>query len=70
MSLHIALREQISTNRPNGIAKIYKTILQKNDIHKTEHIMMNILAETLWESQRSNTPPDEEKYFEKLKKII
>jgi hypothetical protein len=47
MSLHISLREQISTNQPKGIAKIYKTILQKNDIHKTERIMMNILAETL-----------------------
>jgi hypothetical protein len=32
-------------------------------------MMLDPLAETLWEAQRSNAMPDEDAYLERLKKL-
>jgi len=68
MGLHLGIREQIATNRPTGIAAVHATILAKTgDAHATEHQMIEALAETLWEAQSTNAPPDEQKYLERLR---
>jgi hypothetical protein len=68
MGLHLSLMEQLGTNRPAGIRTIYQTLAQKhNDKHQAEHIMMNALAETLWDAQQSGKMPDEQAYLNKLK---
>jgi len=70
MSLHLAIHEQISTNRPKGIAEIYKTLSVKfSDVHVAEHAMMECLAEMLSEAQVSGKMPDESVYLENLKKL-
>lgn len=70
MGLHLGIREQVSTNRPAGIAAIYKTLaVQKGDVHAAEHEMIECLAETLWEAQSQNQPPDEQKYLERLQRL-
>lgn len=70
MSMHIALHEQLSTDRPTGMKAIYQTIVMKQgSAHAAEHLMMECLGEALWLAQRNNTMPDEAAYFECLKKL-
>jgi hypothetical protein len=53
MSLHLSIRDQISTNRPEGITPAYQQLSAKlTDQHELEHRMMNCLAETLWQQQQ------------------
>lgn len=72
MSLHLGIREQISTNRPSGITLIYQQLLSKyHGAHlEVEHIMMDILAEQIWEAQRNKTVPDEGKFMQQLHKLL
>ena len=70
MGLHLGIREQVATNRPAGISAIHKALSARlGDIHAAEHAMIECLAETLWEAQNSNQPPDEAKYLERLQKL-
>lgn len=70
MGLHLAVREQISTDRPPGIAALFNAILVKTgESHATEHKVIDCLAETLWEAQSSNAMPDEEAYLERLRRL-
>jgi hypothetical protein len=70
MSMHIALHEQISTNRPAGINDCYqKLCVQHGSPHDAEHAMMECLGEALWLAQRNNTSPDEAAYLECLTKL-
>ncbi len=70
MGLHLGIREQVATNRPAGIAAIHKSRAAKlGDVHAAEHEMIECLAETLWEAQGSNQPPDEVKYLERLRHL-
>ena len=70
MGLHLALREQVATNRPPGIAQIHQTLCQRlGDPHAAEHVMLEALAETLWEAQRSARAPDEQRYLERLRAL-
>ena len=70
MGLHLGIREQVSTNRPAGIAAVYQAIATKlGDVHAAEHEMIECLAETLWEAQSGNRPPDEIKYLERLRRL-
>lgn len=70
MGLHLGIREQVSTNRPPGIAKIHEQLTtQLGDAHAAEHRMIDCLAETLWDAQRQNRAPDEEKYLDRLRRL-
>ena len=70
MSMHIALHEQISTNRPSGISTLYQTLCtQQGSAHEAEHAMMECLGEALWQAQRNNTMPDEQAYLDCLQKL-
>lgn len=69
MGMHIAIREQVSTDRPAGIAMLHQTLSQRADHHQAEHQMMECLGEAMWNAQRSGTPPDEAKYLECLRKM-
>lgn len=71
LSLHLALREQVGTNRPNGIQSITRSLLLKHqDGHEVEHRMMECLGEFLWDAQRQGVAPDELAYLERLKALI
>ena len=70
MGLHLGIREQVSTDRPAGIAAVYKaTAAKTGDIHAAEHQMIECLAEILWEAQNRNRAPDEQKYLERLRRL-
>ena len=70
MGLHLGIREQIATNRPAGIRSEFERLATKTgDVHTAEHRMIDCLAETLWEAQRSQQPPDEARYLESLRQL-
>lgn len=71
MGMHIALKEQVSADRPNGITQIFNQLIAKSvSTHDAEHKMMECLGQSLWEAQRNNTMPDENNYLECLKRIV
>ena len=70
MGLHLGLREQIATDRPAGIGAVWRRLSQRgDDPHDVEHRMIECLAETLWEAQSANAPPDEARYLERLNRL-
>jgi hypothetical protein len=70
MGMHLAIREQISTNRPAGITAIHQKLSQRlGGVHEAEHAMLEALGETLWEAQRNQLPPDEAKYLQRLQRL-
>ncbi|MCW8825852.1 MAG: DUF1841 family protein [Gammaproteobacteria bacterium] len=69
MGMHIAIREQVSTDRPTGIALLHQQLSQREDHHQAEHQMMECLGEAMWNAQRSGKAPDEQNYLECLYKI-
>lgn len=67
MGLHLAIREQVATNRPEGIQTSYQLLIKKHKDHlNVEHLIMEQLAECLWRSQKDNLPPDEQDYLNSL----
>jgi len=70
MGLHLGVREQVATDRPSGIFAIFGALAEKSgDRLVAEHRMIDCLAETLWESQRDQSPPDELRYLERLRQL-
>ncbi len=64
INLHLALRDQLSTNQPKGIKEVHqKLIKQHNDPHVVEHLMMECIAEMIYLSQKNNTAMDQESYL-------
>lgn len=72
IGLHLAIIEQVQTNRPIGINTTYHQLLSKynNDEHKVHHLMIDYLAEEMWLSQKYNTLPDEQNYLTKLQELV
>lgn len=71
MAMHISIREQISTNRPQGISELYQQLtIRSGAPHEAEHQMMECLGQMLWEAQRNNRMPDEQDYLECVKKLL
>ena len=70
MSMHIAIKEQIQTDRPAGISALCESLLKKyGDQHEMEHQVMECLGESLWLAQRNNCMPDERAYLAYVKAL-
>ena len=70
MGMHIAIQEQIGSNRPEAITVLYQQLLAEYPYaHDLEHSMMECLGETLWQAQRNNIMPDEMQYLERVKQL-
>ncbi len=70
MGLHLSIREQVSTDRPGGIAAVYTMLTTKTgDPHAAEHLMIECLAEVLWTAQNNDAAPDEQQYLERLRQL-
>jgi hypothetical protein len=64
MGLHLAIRDQISIDRPPGIRAIHQQLKSKmGDIHLADHELMEALGQVLWQAQRDGRAPDEQKYL-------
>jgi hypothetical protein len=70
MGLHLAIREQVSTDRPVGIRAAHAALAARlGEVHAAEHRMQEQLAEALWRAQRDGTLPDEAAYLEAVRRL-
>ncbi|MBL1456951.1 DUF1841 family protein [Methylophaga sp.] len=70
MGLHIAVLEQLSTDRPAGIVQAYQRLIAKTaDEHQAQHMMIDCLAEQLWLAQQNQQPPSETAYLNALQRL-
>ena len=71
MGLHLAIREQVATDRPAGIAVVYRSLATRlGGVHDAEHAMIERLGQSLWNAQRAGLPPDEAQYLESLRRLL
>jgi hypothetical protein len=64
MGLHLAVREQLSIDRPPGIRDLLRELQSRfGDPHRAEHVLMEALGEELWMAQREGRAPDEQRYL-------
>jgi len=64
MGLHLAVREQVSIDRPPGVRELHRLLQTRyGDLHRAEHALMEALGEALWQAQRAGRPPDEQYYL-------
>lgn len=70
MSLHLAIQEQCSTDRPAGIKQIYQQLCLQHPAHEAMHHLMDCLAQSLWQAQQMGGLPDEDKYLSQLKSLV
>ncbi|MFM2084158.1 MAG: hypothetical protein RLY95_976 [Pseudomonadota bacterium] len=69
LSMHLSISEQCSIDQPRGIQAAVEALTSKLDsLHDAHHLAMEALGSMMWESQRSNTPPNGEVYIEAIKK--
>ncbi len=70
LGLHLAIREQVATDRPSGIAQLHASLSARfGSAHAAEHAMLEPLAQIIWEAQRDNRAPDEQVYLERLRTL-
>ena len=71
MAMHISLLEQVSTDRPQGIAELYRRLCRRlDDAHAAEHQLMECLGRMLWEAQSANRMPDEAEYLDCVRRLV
>jgi len=64
MGLHLAVRDQVSIDRPPGVRELHRQLQARyGDLHRAEHVLMESLGETLWQAQRDGAAPDERQYL-------
>jgi len=67
LSLHLAIREQLSIDQPRGIGAQYRRLLEKTGSeHDAEHALLECLGEMLWQAQRQHSAPDPVVYLDCL----
>ena len=70
INLHLALKDQLSLNEPNGVREVHqKLIYHFKDQHVVEHLMMECIAEMIYISQKNNTVMDHENYLKRIKSM-
>ncbi len=73
MGLHIALAEQVGSDRPPGIRAVHARLCAAADgpdgEHRAEHRMIECLAEVLWRAQQASRMPDEQAYLAALGRL-
>src|SRR6202042_967664 len=54
MGLHLAVRDQVSIDRPPGVRELHGQLQARyGDPHRAEHALMEALGEVLWQAQRA-----------------
>jgi len=59
LSLHLAIEEQLSIDQPPGLRAAFEASQARHgNRHDALHDVLECLGETIWQAQRSGTPPD------------
>ena len=71
LSLHLAIQEQLSLQRPPELTELYRQLIEKySDVHLAEHKIMECLSEMIWQAQRSPSMADERQYLACIRKEL
>jgi len=69
LGLHLGIAEQLGTDRPAGIRAEFDRLAKKRgDAHAALHDVLECLGETMWQAQRTGTPPDTFAYLDCLRR--
>ncbi|WP_122153997.1 DUF1841 family protein [Paraburkholderia sp.] len=69
LSMHLAISEQLSIDQPPGIRAAHERLAGRlGSAHDAQHAIMECLGETLWEAQRTGTPPDTDAYLQRIER--
>jgi hypothetical protein len=67
LGMHLAIEEQIAIDQPFGIKTHYQRILVRcGAAHDAQHLVMDCLAEIVWQAQRHHTAFDGDLYLDCL----
>ena len=67
LSLHLAIEEQLSIDQPPGIRAGCRTLEHAlGDAHAARHVILECLAETIWQAQHHGTAYDGEAYLRRI----
>ena len=71
LSLHLALEEQVATKHPPEAARALEhlVVASKMDRHDAMHLLLEVLAETVYYAQRAGGEPDVEAYARRMKAL-
>ena len=65
MGLHLAVSEQLTIDQPPGIRAAWRRLRDKTrGEHEALHAILECLAETVWQAQRSGAPVDGQHYLD------
>ena len=65
LSMHLSISEQVGIDQPRGIKQAVELLsARRGSAHDAQHEVMECLGEMIWQSQRSGTPPDGDRYIE------
>ena len=65
LSLHLAIREQLSIDQPPGIRAEHDRLrAELGSAHEATHAVLECLGEALWQAQRLGTGPDAALYLD------
>ena len=60
LSLHLAIEEQLSIDQPPGLrAQFARIAAASGSEHDAKHALLECLAETIWQAQRTGQSPDQ-----------
>ena len=70
INLHLTLQDQITMDQPKGIRDIHNQLIVKiQDAHEVEHMMMEHIAEMIFNAQKNNAAFDLDGYIQALKSL-
>jgi hypothetical protein len=67
--MHLALRDQVTTDRPPGIRAACVALAARHGQHEAEHRIMEVLGRVLWDAQQAGRPPDEQRYLDDVRRL-
>jgi hypothetical protein len=68
LSMHLSISEQVSIDQPRGIKAAHDALAARIGEHEAQHLIMECLGETIWASQRTGLPPDQDAYIDCIKR--
>ncbi|MDQ2735480.1 MAG: DUF1841 family protein [Pseudomonadota bacterium] len=65
LSMHLSISEQVGIDQPRGIRHAFEQLTARlGSAHEAQHEVMECLGRMLWDSQRSDRPPDGDAYVD------
>ena len=72
LGLHVALIEQLQSDRPAGIMALYRQLhaQERDDVHGLEHRIIECLEAALWRAGSTGAAPDEQGYLGCVRRLL